>query len=148
MNPLPRAYRLMLYATGAVLVGTGAAWAWLHSLVDERVALPAIAWLMKIHGAAAMLSLVLLGSVLFQHIGAGWRLARNRSSGVAILALSALLAVTGYLLYYAGDERVRSFASLLHLAVGAIAPLLLAVHVLPRLASARSGAKLRADPPY
>lgn len=148
MNPLPRAYRLTLYATGTVLVGTGAAWAWLHYLVDERVALPAIAWLMKIHGAAAMLSLVLLGSVLFQHIGAGWRLARNRSSGITILALAALLAVTGYLLYYAGDERIRSFSSLLHLAIGVIAPLLLAVHVLPRLTSARSGSKIWAEPPY
>ena len=148
MNPLPRAYRLTLYATGAVLLLTGAAWAWLHYRVDERIAVPVNAWLMKIHGGAAMLALVLIGSVLFQHVGAGWRLARNRSSGITALALSALLAVTGYLLYYAGDERVRSFSSLLHLAVGVIAPLLLAVHVLPRFTPGAGGSKMRVDPPY
>jgi len=148
VNPLPRAYRLTLYVTGAILVLTGIAWAWLHYLVDERIAIPASAWLMKIHGGAAMLVLVLLGSALFQHVGAGWRLARNRSSGTTILAFSTLLAVTGYLLYYAGDEHIRSFSSLLHLGVGVIAPFLLAVHVLPRFTSAGSGSKMRADPPY
>jgi len=128
MNPLARAHRLALYAIGGLLLLTGAAWAVLHYFADERTAVPVTALLMKIHGGAAMIVLVLIGALIPQHVAGGWRLARNRASGLALTTLAGLLAVTGYLLYYAGSDAVHGSASLLHLAIGAGLPAALIAH--------------------
>lgn len=128
MNPLARVHRLALYVTGVILLLTGIAWAWFHYLVDERLAVPANALLMKIHGAAAMIVLLLLGALL-PHIAGGWRLQRNRWSGIALLSLNGLMVLTGYFLYYAGDDALRSGASVLHLVLGAILAILLPAHL-------------------
>lgn len=128
MNPLAHAHRLALYATGVTLVLTGVAWALFHYLADESTAVPVNALLMKVHGGAAMLALLLIGALIPQHVAGGWRLARNRTSGIALSALAGILAVTGYLLYYAGGELLRQGASILHLAIGAGLPAALIVH--------------------
>lgn len=128
MNPLARAHRLALYATGAVLILTGAAWALFHYLADERTSVPANALLMKVHGAAAMVVLVLIGALIPQHVAGGWRLARNRVSGLSLTALAGLLAITGYLLYYSGSDFVHNGASLVHLVIGAAIPAALIAH--------------------
>ena len=128
MNPLARAHRLALYAIGGLLLLTGAAWAVLHYFADERTAVPVNALLMKIHGGAAMIVLVLIGALIPQHVAGGWRLARNRASGLALTALAGLLAVTGYLLYYAGSDVLRDGASVLHLVIGAGLPAALLAH--------------------
>jgi hypothetical protein len=127
MNPLARSHRALLYATAGILAATGIAWALLHYLAEERIAVPANALLMKVHGAAAMLALVLLGALL-PHIAAGWRLLRNRRSGIALLALNGLMILTGYLLYYAGGEALRQGASVLHLALGTFLAAVLLAH--------------------
>ena len=128
MNKLGRVHRLALYATGAILVLTGLAWALLHYLADESTAIPANALLMKIHGAAAMPALLRLGALL-PHIAWGLRLQRNRASGIALLSLNGLLIVTGYLLYYAGGDMLRQGASVIHLVLGAVLALLLPIHL-------------------
>jgi hypothetical protein len=141
MNRLPRRRRYALYLVVGLLLATGAAWAGLHYLpgwfgLEERSARAVNAVLMKIHGAAAMLSLLLFGTLLVDHVGTGWRSARNKPSGVAILTLAGTLIVTGYLLYYAGAESTRGAASILHLFVGLVRPVLVCVHAL-RLVRAR-----------
>ncbi len=128
MNKLGRIHRLALYVTGAILVLTGVASAWLHYLVDESTATPANALLMKIHGAAAMPALLLLGALL-PHVAWGWRLAHNRASGIALLALNGVLIVTGYFLYYAGDDVLRQSAGVIHLVLGAVLAVLLPTHL-------------------
>ena len=127
MNPLTRPHRALLYATGAILILTGIVWALLHYLADERVAVPANALLMKIHGAAAMVALLLLGALL-PHVAAGWRLLRNRQSGITLITLNGLMIATGYLLYYAGGETLRQGASVLHLTLGTLLAVLLLAH--------------------
>jgi len=141
MNRVRRVQRRLLYLTGLLLLATGAAWAVLHYVpdwlrIDERRAVEINAVLLKVHGAAAMASLVLLGMMLVEHVGAGWRGERNKTSGIAILALVAVLVVTGYLLYYAGGEELRQAASLLHLVAGVVLPLVIVFHAL-RLMLAR-----------
>jgi len=147
MNPIRHRLRHALYAVGAILVVTGSAWALLHYLpnhlgVSERDAIAANAVLMKVHGAAAMLSLLLLGSLLSGHVLAGWESARNRGSGVTMLLLAGALIVTGYLLYYAGGEGVRQDASLVHLGAGAALPFVVFAHALRRMRSRRRHAGL------
>ena len=133
MNRLRRPHRYSLYLVGGVLLATGAAWAAFHYVpqwlgVDERSGIEINAALIKLHGAAAMFSLVLIGTTLARHVGAGWQAARNKLSGIAILALAVLLIITGYLLYYAGDEQLRETSSVLHLAAGVILPAFVIAH--------------------
>jgi cation transport ATPase len=86
--------------------------------------------LLMLHGAAAMLMLVLFGSLMPFHVRVGWRRKRNRATGTAMLAVNAALIVTAFGLYYAGADRARDWASDLHIGVGFALPALLALHVL------------------
>jgi len=118
VSPLHCAFRRLLYATLAVLLVSGGLWEWLPS-----------ALLMKVHGGAAMLALLLLGAVVACHVPAGWKDARYKRTGIWILALAAWLMISGHLLYYSGDEAVRQAASYSHLGIGLALPLLLGFHV-------------------
>jgi len=77
-----------------------------------------------------MATLVLVGSLLTAHVRFAWRANRNRLNGVVFIATLTFLTVTGYGLYYLGDERWRAFASWSHLIVGVLLPLLVLTHVL------------------
>lgn len=130
MNPLGPVQRRLLHATLAVLVASGAGWALIeYAGVPPYLGKP---FLLKVHGAAAMAALVLVGSLLTRHVRGGWVSRRNRASGAATLGLGALLTLTGYLLYYAGDERVRDVSSYVHLALGLALPIALGVHLLKK----------------
>jgi hypothetical protein len=124
-------YRRLLYGVAALLFLTGAAWAYWNVFVTspgdfER---SAKAWAMKIHGAAAMAILVLIGMLLTGHVPFAWRARRNRGNGSLFLSAFAVLIVTGYGLYYAGGQSLRAWTSWVHLAVGLALPLLLILHV-------------------
>ena len=110
---------------------SGAAWAYWNSLVpspgDFETGSKVLA--MKIHGAAAMAILVLIGMLLTAHVRFAWRAQRNRPNGIMFLGTFAVLAVTGYGLYYAGAEKLRAWTSWIHLAVGLVLPLLLLIHI-------------------
>jgi hypothetical protein len=134
LNRLPAALRSLIYATLSALVATGALWALAHYFpaaagMDERIAASVASLTMKIHGAAAMAALVLLGTLVCQHVPAGWKTTHNRTSGVLTLAAFSSLILTGYLLYYAGDETYRSLASNVHLALGLGLAVLVVAHV-------------------
>ena len=95
-------------------------------------------WAMKIHGAAAMAILVLIGMLLSGHVRFAWRAGRNRANGSVFLSALAALTITGYGLYYAGGERLRAWTSWIHLAVGLALPILL-IHILVGRRTRRSG---------
>jgi len=115
----------------ALLFFSGAAWAYWNDLVPlpGDFEMRAKAWAMKIHGAAAMAILVLVGMLLTGHVRFAWRVRRNRGNGSLFLATFGLLTVTGYALYYAGGETLRAWASWIHLAAGLALPLLLILHI-------------------
>ena len=143
MNRLDILHRRALYLVCAVLLITGCLWAVLHYLpaamgMDEQTSMADAVLAMKVHGAAAMLALVLVGAVLPRHVNQGLKNTRNRPSGIGMLCVFALLAVTGYFLYYAGSETFRSMNSWLHLAAGMVLPAIVAGHVARRLSLARA----------
>src|SRR4029079_2994840 len=86
-------------------------------------------WSLKIHGAAAMGFLVILGTLLPGHVRFAWHARRNRPNGIFLLVTVALLIVSGYGLYYFGDEHWRSWSSWSHLIIGLALPLILFVHI-------------------
>jgi thiosulfate reductase cytochrome b subunit len=121
----------LLYVVVALLFISGAAWTyWAYFVVSLRdFEIGARAWAMKIHGAAAMAVLVLIGMLITGHVRLAWRARRNRGNGSLLLTAFAILTVTGYGLYYAGGEALRAWASWIHMAVGLALPLIVMVHI-------------------
>ena len=76
-----------------------------------------------------MATLVLSGTVLTAHVRFAWRAGRNRTNGSIFLGAFGILTITGYGLYYAGDERLRAWTSWIHLGVGLALPILLLIHI-------------------
>jgi len=124
-------HRRFVYGGIALLFLTGAAWAYWNYLVSSPrdFEMNAKTWAMKIHGAAAMAILVLVGMLLTGHVRFAWRARRNRGNGSLFLGAFGILILTGYGLYYAGGESLRAWTSWIHLAVGLALPLLLILHI-------------------
>jgi hypothetical protein len=94
-------------------------------------------WMLKLHGAAAMFALVLLGSLWRGHVRNSWRHRRNRGAGGIFLACVLLLAGSGYGLYYLGGDAARDWCRQLHIVVGLLAAPAFAAHVLRGLSERR-----------
>ena len=126
---LNRPFKALVYLSFGVLLLTGAWWMYEQSHLDDLylVTLPRL--LMKIHGGAAMLALLVLGA-LTVHIRRGWKAHKNRLSGALLMAVNVFLIVTGYGLYYAGGEALREWLSRWHAWLGLASGVLLPAHVL------------------
>ena len=139
-------HRLFVYGSSALLFLTGTAWlvahAWMR--VDGEfgdMPHPLERWSLQAHGAVAMLFLMALGSLVRGHIPAGWRSKRSRLSGATMVAASATLIVSGWCLYYVGDDEVRAFTSQVHWLLGLAGPIIVGAHVLGRRSAAVSSAE-------
>ena len=128
---LKRSQRYFLYVVLALLFLSGVAWAYWNYFPASPgdFEMSAKAWAMKIHGAAAMAILVLVGMLLTGHVRFAWRARRNRGNGSLFLGVFGVLTITGYGLYYAGAETLRAWTSWVHLAVGLALPSLLILHI-------------------
>ena len=85
--------------------------------------------MLKVHGGAAMLTIYLLGSMLYGHMVNAWQRQRNRASGGTAAATLLLLALSGYGLYYFGGDELRRGTEWLHWVFGFATPLLLWWHI-------------------
>lgn len=128
---LSRRHKAVFYSVLGVVFASGSLWAWLHyfSQPNEFGTSPAQAWILTIHGLFAAMSLLVIGSLLPLHVKYAWRAHRNRSNGVFFIAIVVVLIVSGYGLYYIGNERLRSWTSWTHLGVGLGFPALLVFHI-------------------
>jgi hypothetical protein len=123
--------RYFLYTVLGLLFFSGSVWIYWNYFARSPGDFEAIAktWAMKIHGAAAMAILVLIGTLLSGHVRFAWRAGRNRANGSLFLGVFAVLTITGYGLYYAGGESLRAWTSWIHLAIGLALPILLLIHI-------------------
>ena len=126
--------RAWVHGTTCALFLTGIAWWALHRWGAIETGFgettnPAAPWVLRVHGAVAMLMLVVLGILGPLHVRRGWHANRNRRSGAGLVATMTVLTITGWLLYYAGGERLRSTASALHLWLGFLLPLIVVIHI-------------------
>ena len=129
--------RIGVYAAGALVLATGAAWLAVHYSVGAgagELPHPLEAWLLRGHGLLGFAGLFLFGVLAAAHVPQGWRLTRRhrwagqRNSGVALCALALLLSLTAYLLYYFAPEGLRVALGWSHTAIGVVMAVLLAVH--------------------
>ncbi len=131
---LERWHRWSMYAVVAALTLSGIVWLTAHFFL--RVANefgesvhpwehPAI----QIHGALAMLSCLLIGSLFHLHMRRAHRAKRNRASGWSMITLMLSLIVSGYALYYLANDNTHLIWSSLHWILGLGLPALLALHI-------------------
>ena len=131
---LSRRHRAWLYGVGGALLVSGAAWLVLHHFLQREGEFgpephPLEPWSLRLHGAAAMGLLLILGTLLRGHVRVGWNRGVNRLSGGIVVAVLVVLVTTSWGLYYCGADDWRARISLLHWAVGLAAPLILLAHV-------------------
>ncbi|MFC5474783.1 DUF4405 domain-containing protein [Paraherbaspirillum soli] len=131
---LERWHRFWVYGTFGGLVLTGALWLVAHYFLRSagefgEAVNPLEPWSMKLHGAAAMVALFFIGSLLNSHIRRAHSARRNRASGWVMVALLALLTLSGYALYYIASESSRPLWSAGHWILGLVFPALLVLHI-------------------
>lgn len=131
---LGRWHQAAVYGATAALAVSGIIWLVLHYFLAVPGEFgspihPLEPWMLRLHGAAAMAGLIVYGSLLPVHIRRAWSIRRNIVLGIGLVAFMLLLTVTGYLLYYAGDENARPLISATHWLVGLAVPALLVWHI-------------------
>jgi small-conductance mechanosensitive channel len=137
---LKSAFRLALYGVFALLFASGVFWLLADQMkngadADSEMWQQASAFVLSLHGGAAMVTLMLLGALGPMHIQRGWRAKTNRATGLASIVLYGLLILTAFGLYYLGSEVVRPWISYVHIAFGLAVPVVIAAHVMVGRAS-------------
>jgi hypothetical protein len=159
---LSRRHQRWIYAVGGCLVGSGVAWLIAHYLVGATGSFgethnPSEPWWLRLHGAAVMAFLVVLGTILPGHVTRAWSLRKNCTqsvrrnivTGILMLSLVVALALTGYALYYSGSEEFRPYISTGHWVAGLIAAAGFYQHRRGRLQRRNKGRPaIQAERPY
>lgn len=119
--------------SGLLLWLSGAAWLVLHyyGQVEGEFGFetnPLEPWCLRVHGLALIPTLLGFGGLFVVHMPKGWKNRYQRNLGIALSAVFASLIVTGYMLYYVGNENIREWASFLHWALGLGIPVLFVWH--------------------
>ena len=91
---------------------------------------PLEAWWLRLHGAFAFAALWIGGLLWAAHIRPVLGRPGRRISGLLLLGMLAILAGTGYLLYYAVDDGLRDAMRLLHWPFGIALAFVLGIHVM------------------
>lgn len=123
-----------LYLIGVGVWLSGGLWLLFHFFLTRKGPFgpesnPLEPWWLKVHGAFAFAATWFFGLLWGTHITIGWRSGRRRrASGGALTALILFLILSGYLLYYIGDDTARSVVSVAHWSTGLVCPLLYWVH--------------------
>jgi thiamine biosynthesis lipoprotein len=126
---LSRPFKAAVYLGFGALLITGAGWLYAQGRLDDPGWETTPRTLMKLHGGAAMFALLVLGA-LTAHVKRGWKAHRNRLSGVILIAANAFLIISGYGLYYTGNEDLRAWFSRWHGWIGLGLGVLLPAHVI------------------
>lgn len=139
--------RWSLYIIGMGVWLSGGLWLLFHYFVVRQGEFgpqvhPLEPWWLKIHGAFAFASIWIFGLMWGIHVTKAWPGKRRRWSGSTMVGVFAWLTLTGYLLYYVGDEKARPILSILHWGLGLACPVFFLWH---RLSPPKQSTRLRND---
>ena len=127
--------RHALYAVFGGAWVTGILWLVFHYFIMRqgqfgREPHPLETWWLRLHGAFAFAALWIGGMLWAVHIGPALSRPGKRISGLLLLGMLAILAATGYLLYYAGDDGLRDVVRWAHWLIGILLAIVLGIHVI------------------
>lgn len=125
--------RRWVYVAFGMLWLTGGAWLLLHFFFQRETDFgtqshPLQPKLLAVHGVFALLAVFLFGWIAAAHIGSHWSRNLNRITGVVLVVLVSVLALTGLANYYLVDPDLRGPVSVAHEILGAIAIVPALVH--------------------
>jgi cation transport ATPase len=143
---LKNAFRFALYGVFSLLFASGAVWIYADQMknnteMDTEMWQQAAAFLLSMHGGAAMVTLMLLGALGPMHVQRAWRAKKNRATGIASIAMYGLLIATAFGLYYVGSEGLRPWISTIHIAFGLAVPAVITAHIMVGRASVAATAQ-------
>ncbi len=123
----------LLTLSGGSLWLSGSAWLLLHYFGQTQGEFgsemnPLEPWMMKLHGLVLIPALLGIGGMFVAHIPKGWTHPHQRIAGIALCALLGVLIVSGYMLYYVGDEALRNWTSIAHWSFGLGLPVIFVWH--------------------
>lgn len=131
---IPPGLRRLFYLVCLVLFITGAVWAWVQHRDQSGDASEAArnlkVWATRLHGYAALGFVFIFGMVVPVHVRHSWHAKKNRKNGVFFLCAVSVLTLSGYSLYYVGEEGLRNALSNVHLWLGLAGPVLLVWHII------------------
>lgn len=130
---MPNWLRRSLYASLSLLWLSGVAWLILHFFFAREAQFGSVPhpWqpkILVIHGVLAVVATFLFGWIAGSHVGGGWRRGAQRVSGVLLIALLIVLALTGLGSYYLTWDGARAANSLVHEIAGVLAIVPALVH--------------------
>lgn len=132
---LSAGHRRTVFGVAIALVVSGAGWLVCHFLIGgadpdfPEMPHPLEPFWLKVHGAVAMVSLLVVGTLLPWHAWRAWQFRRNRGTGGTVVALLLMLVLSAWALYYVGSEALRPAISIVHWVVGLAGVPLLWLHV-------------------
>ena len=117
----------LLGLSGLGLLTTGIVWLVLHYFGQREGPYgpemnPLEPWMMTLHGFFVIPALLAIGAMLVAHIPKGWTHRPQRPAGIGLCTVLAALSVSGYLIYYAGNETLREWNSVAHWTLGLALP--------------------------
>jgi uncharacterized membrane protein len=127
--------KVVVFALALGLLLSGVGWLLLEHFVRIKSDFgpahhPVQPWLLTAHGVLGMAAVWGFGVLWAFHVRSAWQIRRHRLSGGSVFAGMTILLCSGLLLYYAGNDTLRSWASLVHWVVGLAAGVGLVVHAL------------------
>lgn len=125
--------RRCLYSSLGLLWLSGLAWLTLHLFFarDTGFGVAPHPWqpgILLVHGVLAAVATFLFGWIAGSHVGMHWRRGVQRVSGVLLIALLIVLALTGLGSYYLSLDAARDVNSLVHEIAGVLAIVPALVH--------------------
>jgi hypothetical protein len=87
------------------------------------------------HGWTIPPFLITLGVIWRVHILRGWRIRKNRLSGVITLTVFLLLTISGWAIYYSGSDKIQESMSKAHIWLGLAVSFIFLVHAVLGLRS-------------
>jgi len=115
------------YVLFSLCVSSGFIWFVLADLLEWMPSQLKIWWVL--HGVTSILSLLLVGAALPQHISVAWKAKRNRGGGGLSTFLLGLLLGSVMVLYY-GNASFHDEARWVHIALGIFLLILFPWHIL------------------
>lgn len=127
-------HKRLVYAVFALAWASGTLWLAFHHFLGSAGEFgpephPLEKWWLRLHGLAAMLTLMAIGSLATVHMRLAWQRRKNLSTGLGMLAAMLWLTATGYALYYFSSDANGAWLPLLHWTVGLALPAFLVAHI-------------------